>query len=309
MTVPPLALAGGLLFDLVLAEPPNRFHPVAWLGRVVAPLDRAWTRPRLVGAGIALALPLAVAVVGGGLVWLAGLAAVPVALLLGAVVVFVTTSVRSLLTTVGTVGRRAGTDLPSAREELLALAGRDASDLSAGEVRSAALESLAENFVDGLVAPLWWFVVGVLLAGLLGGGQTAVLAAGAGGAAWVKAVNTLDSMFGYPGKSWGTASARLDDAAMWLPARLGAGLLALVFASPGSLRRAGAWTPAVASPNSGWPMGVLAAGLDVRLLKPGHYDLNPDATLPAEADVDRALRRVGLAALLAYGLAGVVTWY
>ncbi len=305
MTPTALALTGGLALDLAIGELPNASHPVAWLGRVIAPLDREWARPRLVGGVVALALPLAVATGVATAVWLVGQATPALAVVLGALVVFVTTSVRRLLETVRRVGHRAETDLEGAREDLLALAGRDADALSAGEVRSAALESLAENFVDGLVAPLFWFVAGTLLASLFGGPPELILACATGGAAWLKAVNTLDSMLGYPGKPWGTGSARLDDAAMWVPARLGAGVLALALGRPGAVLAARRWTPRVSSPNSGWPMGVLAAGLDVRLEKRGYYELNPRAALPDGSAVDSAVWRVGLAAVLTYLLAGL----
>jgi adenosylcobinamide-phosphate synthase len=115
-------------------------------------------------------------------------------------------------------------------------------------------------------------------------------------------------MWGYPDRPLGTGAARLDDVVMWLPARVTAGLLAVVMASPRSLHRARGWLERVSSPNAGWPMGAVAAALDVRLEKPGHYVLNEEAPLPDPPAVDRALRGGGVAGLLAYVLAGVLAW-
>jgi adenosylcobinamide-phosphate synthase len=187
------------------------------------------------------------------------------------------------------------TDLDAARESLLALAGRDASALSAGELRSAAVESAAENLADGLVAPLLAFALGAQLS----------LALGVAAAAWVKGVNTLDSMLGYRSKPVGWASARLDDAVMWLPARLSALLVALARPAPRSLAAARRWARTPPSPNSGWPMATLAVALDVELTKPGVYTLNPDAELPTPDRATTGVRTVAVAGVLAFALAAV----
>jgi adenosylcobinamide-phosphate synthase len=225
---------------------------------------------------------------------------------------FVSTSLRRLLARGAEVVALSETDPGTARDRLRALAGRDAASLSPGQVRSAAVESLAENLADGLVAPLCGFGVGVAAASLSGWGAVAALACGSGVAAWVKAVDTLDSMLGYRDRPVGRVPARLDDAVMWLPARASALLLAAVARSPATLRGAAAWRPAVPSPNSGWPMGVLAATLGVRLEKPGVYVLNPGSGLP-DADGGRAaVRQVAAAGVLAYALVGaglgVLAW-
>jgi adenosylcobinamide-phosphate synthase len=310
----PIALA--LALDAIVAEPPQRLHPVAWFGSLVAAFDREWDRPRIAGLAVAVALPL--------------LAAAAVALAVGAanrlhpiagalaagLVVFAATSLRMLVETAVGVVAATETDLAAARERLQWLAGRDAAALSAGEVRSAAVESAAENLADGVVAALLAFA---LLAPLS-------LAAGTGAAAWVKAVNTLDSMLGYPEKPHGTASARLDDLVMWIPARASAGLLALAALVPavsrshadrgrptGSLSAGRAWADAPPSPNSGWPMATLAAVLDARLEKPGVYVLNPDAALPSVESSRAGIRVVGVAGVLAFvaaaALSGVVSWF
>jgi adenosylcobinamide-phosphate synthase len=181
------------------------------------------------------------------------------------------------LSTARAVVADSATDVAAARAGLLALAGRDADALTPGQLRSAAVESAAENLADGLVAPLVAFAFAALAAAIAG---LAPLPVAAAAAAWVKAVNTMDSMLGYREKRVGTPAARLDDAVMWLPARLSALALAVTVADVRTLARARTWLDEVPSPNSGWPMGVVAAALEVRLAKPGIYVLNPDASLP-----------------------------
>jgi len=291
-----LAAAG----DRLVAEPPLPLHPVAWLGRALGPLDRSWRRPRLAGAATALLVPLAAAGVVAAAV---GLVA-RVDPLAGAVVAglacFVSTSRRMLLDEARAVVAASETDLPAARERLRSLAGRDAADLSADEVRSAAVESAAENLSDGLVAPLAGFA---LLAPIS-------LPAAAGAAAWIKAVNTLDSTFGYRSVPMGWAPAHLDDVVMWVPARVSACLLAVAAGRPDALRRARPLARRPASPNAGWPMATLAVALGVRLTKPGAYDLNEDGrtgsdALPTRTDAARGVAVVSRAGWLAFGLAMV----
>lgn len=282
-----IVAAAGL--DAALGEPPNRVHPVAWFGRVVALMDRDWRRPRVAGVAIALVLPLVAAVaVAGGVVAVAYVHPA-LAVVAAVLVAFATTSRRMLLGLARDVVAASDRDLELARELLLGLAGRDASELSPALVRSAAVESAAENLADGLLAPLLAFVLGLPLG----------LAAGAGAAAWVKAVNTLDSMLGYRSKPHGAASARLDDVVMWVPARASALLIAFVAGRPGALGAARAWLPAVSSPNSGWPMGALAAAVGVRLEKPGAYVLNAGEPLPPVAVARRALAVVDRAGWVA----------
>jgi adenosylcobinamide-phosphate synthase len=274
--------------DRAVGEPPESVHPVALFGRLVGPLDGSWQQPRLVGAVAALVLPAAAAALVAAAVWLAG----EITPLAGAVVaaglLFATISLRRLRTTATDVIDRSVDDLAGARDALLALAGREADELSPGHVRSAAVESAAENLADGFVAPLTGFALVAVAAGrwLTPG---AALAAATGAAAWVKAVNTMDSMVGYPDKPVGWAAARLDDLVMWLPARLTAVVIAAATANAGALRGGARGAGATASPNAGWPMATLAAVLDARLEKPGHYTLNAAAELPTAATAHRGV--------------------
>jgi len=208
-------------------------------------------------------------------------------------VLFSTTSRRMLTDTAHGVVTDTERDLPRARRDLRALAGRDSAALSPGEIRSAAVESAGENLADGLVAPLLAFVLFAPLS----------LPAAAGATAWVKAVNTMDSMLGYRSTPTGWAPARLDDLVMWVPARLSAFVLALVAADLTALRAAGAWAHDPPSPNSGWPMATLAAVFDIRLEKPGVYVLNRSAELPTEAEATAGIDLVSRAGVLATLLA------
>ncbi|MEF8842932.1 MAG: adenosylcobinamide-phosphate synthase CbiB [Haloarculaceae archaeon] len=292
----PLAVVVAAGLEMLVSEPPVQLHPVAWFGRAVAPFDREWATPgpRTVGVAVALLFPLVAAAAVGGAVWLADIVHPLAAGALAGLALFAATSLRMLLGEARRVNGLVDADPDEARTALRSLAGRDATDLSAGEVRSAAVESAAENLADGLVAPLLAFAALAPVS----------LPLAAGAAAWVKAVNTLDSMLGYRSKPVGWASARLDDLAMWVPARLSAVLLAVVAGSVGALGRAREWASEPPSPNSGWPMATLAALLDVRLEKPGVYVLNPGGVLPTEEAVERGVALVRRAGLLAYVLAG-----
>lgn len=299
--MPPVATAAvaiALVADVLVAEFPPQVHPVALFGRVAGAVDRPWRRPRLVGAVVALVLPLAAAAVSGGLVAVAMDWSPVAAAVVAGLALFSTTSLGMLLSTAREVIETTESDVGRARAEVRALVGRDAAALSAGELRSAAVESVGENIADGLVGPLLAFALGAQLS----------VAAAVAAAAWVKAVNTLDSMLGYETKPVGWASARLDDVVMWIPARLAAVLIAVAARDGGALPRARADARAPASPNSGWPMGTLAAALDVRLQKPGAYALNAGRELPSVAQARRGVRIAGIAGLLAFLGAGVVAW-
>lgn len=289
--------------EAIVGEPATKYHPVAWFGRLVTPLDREWAHPLFVGTVGAFTLPLAAAAAVAGLTTVAGARSSLAGAVFAGLSLFLSTSLRRLLGAADSVVADSESDLGAARDGLLALAGRDATALSPGQLRSAAVESAAENLADGLVAPLSAFVLAAAVAAVAGA-PTLPVAAAAG--TWVKAINTLDSMLGYRTKRVGTPAAVLDDAVMWLPARLSAVVLAVAFADPKSLATTRGWLDAVPSPNSGWPMGVAAAGLDVRLEKPNVYVLNPAATLPDVGAARRGVRAVGVAGVCSYALAGLL---
>ncbi|MFC7213236.1 adenosylcobinamide-phosphate synthase CbiB [Saliphagus sp. GCM10025334] len=291
MTVQTLAAIGlALSLDLLVGEPPTRCHPVAWLGRLIDRLDRPWSAndrtQRRIGFLVALFVPLIPAMIAGYLVVATGGIDPFYGAVAAALILFLTTSLRALLDLTRAVLTATGDDLETARERVRGLVGRDVDSLTDAEIRSAAVESAAENLADGFAATLLPFA-------LLG---PISLPAAAAAAAWVKGVNTLDSMLGYPSKPIGTASARLDDLVMAVPARATACCLVLATWRPRTLLCARRWARIPDSPNSGWPMATLACALDVRLEKPGAYVLNPKGSLPSLEDGQRAVSVVGMAA-------------
>ncbi|WP_144799811.1 CobD/CbiB family cobalamin biosynthesis protein [Halorubrum depositum] len=316
VVAPLAALAIAVALDIAVAEPPRRVHPVALFGSLVDPVDRSWSRPRLVGVAAAVGFPLAAAALAGGIAWGAALTHPALAVSVAGALLFSLVSLRMLREVTGEVVALTETDPDAARESIRALVGRDAGDLSPAALRSAAVESAAENLADGFVAPLAGFAAGVTVGLAVDPASALPLSLGVAGAAWVKAVNTLDSMLGYRSKPVGWASARLDDAVMFLPARATAACLAVAAGSVGTLSRARSWAREPGSPNSGWPMATAAAALDVRLAKPGHYALNPTARSPSVADAERAVRLVGVAGAVAVAgtagwlaaVAGVIAW-
>lgn len=295
------ALLVALAADALLGDPPNACHPVALLGGWMRLGERLAPR----GAGARL---------GWGALWLAG-----GALLVGGTARLLPRNVvvqglaastllayRSLDRAVGAVqaALEAG-DLDEARR--LAswhLVSRPTAELRADEVAAAAIESLAENLSDSLVAPVLAY---------LGGGLPAL--------AVYRLINTADAMWGYRDERYeylGKAAARLDDALNLAPARLTAGLIAL--AAQISVGRGGAaWRIArrdagrTASPNAGWPMAAMAGALDTTLTKRDHYRLGdgprvPDAALVGEARrIARTLTLLVMAGLLP-GASSRVAW-
>ena len=304
----PIALAA----DLRLGEPPPALHPTVWMGRALGRArDRhAAARPSPAAALLAGAAALGAGVVAAGSAGLLAeraLARVPhrrARAALGGLLLKPAFSVRALLAAGRAVERalRRG-DLPAARR-LLAwhLVSRDTARLTASEVAGAAIESLAENLGDGVVAPL-----------------LAHAAGGLAGAYAYRLVNTADAMLGYrtPELEWfGKAAARADDALNLAPARLAAALVALAApAAGGSARRAFAAALADAartpSPNAGWPMAAMAGALGVRLDKRDGgaplYVLHAAGRAPGVGDLARARRIVGAAAGLAAALAMLAT--
>ena len=283
----PLAWA----LDLAFGEPRSALHPVAWLGRALAPVGRAlrdasaasaFSGGALVWLGCATAL-------GAGAWWIQAqlLAASPwLGVPLLALLLKPTFAWRMLRDEVAAVERALEGGVAEGRARLARIVSRDVSALDADAIRETAIESLAENLNDSLVAPLFWYA-----------------AAGLPGAVVYRCANTLDAMWGYRGRwEWaGKWSARADDVLSWLPARITALLLMPLRAEawralPAEARR----TP---SPNGGCPMGAMALALGVRLRKPGVYALNAGAPSPCAGDVGRAIRIATRAAWLALAAA------
>ncbi len=285
-----ILLAVGL--DLLMGEPDERWHPVVWMGRIAGRLERAapgkgaWRQ--LAYGALVEALCLTVAAFPA---WLAErfLPRGVVGLFTAALLLKPVFAARALFQHTASVEQelRRG-DLVRAREAVGQIVSRDVTTLDEAGVAAAAVESLAENASDSVVAPIFYYAI-----------------FGLPGAYLYRMANTLDAMLGYRGRYeyLGKVAARLDDVLNVVPSRLTA--LATVVASRtagGSL--GGAWRTALrdsartASPNAGWPMAAAAGALGLRLEKVGYYVLNPGGRPPHAGDVARA-RRVVTASLVA----------
>jgi adenosylcobinamide-phosphate synthase len=300
--VPVAVLAGALALDLAFGDPPNRWHPVAWLGRVIATARRRLAHGSppwllVVGGGVTIGVAIIAAASGIFVVRLASSLGVA-GTVLEAMALSCCLSVRGLWRAAAEVATHLERDdLTGARAALsFHLVSRPTADLERGEVAAAAVESVAENLTDSVVAPALMY----LLFGLPG-------------AALYRAVNTADAMIGYREgalEHFGKLAARLDDVLNLIPARVAA--LALVVAA--AVTRAApsrAWTimwrdhGRTASPNAGWTMAAMAGALRVRLVKRHAYALG-DGPLPTAPDIRRSLRIMAVGALLTIGPAMVV---
>lgn len=252
--------------DLLLGDPRWLPHPVRWLGRLVARLETL-TRARLAaGTAGTVTVILLLLLTGGAVIAILKLAALIHPWLADAVaiiLIYSSLAMRDLLDHGRAVAKAlAAGDLPLARQRVGWMVGRDTETLDEAGVSRATVESVAENLVDGVIAPLFFAAV----AGPLG--------------AWLyKAVNTLDSMFGYKNERYlhfGRAAARLDDLVNFLPARLTA-LLLPIAAWLLSLNGSQSWRILKrdrfchASPNSGHPEAAVAGALGVQLGGPSRY--------------------------------------
>ncbi|MBV9119571.1 MAG: cobalamin biosynthesis protein CobD, partial [Chloroflexi bacterium] len=211
----PLVILGALVFDLAAGEPPAGIHPVVWMGKLITWFEQrrpqepkaaqAWG-VRMVAAGVLLSFVSTWIVM-----WVLGRIA-PIAALIGGMLLLKVTFA------VGALGKQAlrvqraleHNDLEGAQLQVRNLVSREVNGLAEREVISATVESVAENTLDSIVAPLFWFLI-----------------LGVPGAMAYRFVNTADAMVGYHGEYeyFGRAAARLDDALNWIPARISAGLL------------------------------------------------------------------------------------
>ncbi len=311
-------IACALVLEAAVGYPDPVFraigHPVMWVGALIGWLDRAWNRdtldPRLRRSlGIAAVLVVIVVSAGPAAILQATLpAALSLLLATAASTLLAQRSLWSFVAAVGTALRQDG--LPAGRAAVAHIVGRNPETLDEPAVIRAAIESLAENFSDGVVAPALW---GALL--------------GLPGIAAYKAVNTADSMIGHltPGhRAFGWASARLDDLINLPASRLAASWLVLAAclhpgASPWNALRA-VWRDAGRhhSPNAGWPEAAMAGALGLRLAGPRVYgDVRVDDAWMGEGraeatlrDLDRALALYRMACALqiaAYLLLWAVT--
>ena len=255
-----IALLGGCLLDKLLGDPLWLPHPVVGFGKLIARCERRGnqgTHRKRNGALTAVGLILLVFLVSYGLLEGVGWVHPWLKVALSVVAVFYCLAGKTLIDEVRRVFEAADISLEAGRKQVSRIVGRDTSALSDQEVRTAALETLAENLSDGVIAPLfWYFLLGV--PGMLA----------------YKMVNTLDSMIGYRNaryKDFGCWAARIDDVANYLPARLTALLMVLVSGHWSLLKFVVHYGRMHASPNSGYPEAALAGILNCRFGGPHDY--------------------------------------
>jgi adenosylcobinamide-phosphate synthase len=282
-----IGAALGIVADRLLGEPPTALHPVALFGSLAAKTEERLYADEATSGLLYTALNAGLAAGVGAVVGSPAAAS------------YVATSGKALHTAARDVGQALQDgDLDGARALLPNLVGRDPADLDAAEIARAAVESVAENTTDAIVAPALWTV-----------------AAGSTGACLHRAGDTLDSMVGYRNDHYarfGEAAARLDDALAWAPARATAALVALVRPRQAAavwqtVRRDAAAHP---SPNAGVAEAAFAAALGVRLGGTNRYgdvvDVRPtmgDGRPVEPADIDAA---VALSRQVSWALAGIL---
>lgn len=254
------SLLAGWLLDLVLGDPQRLPHPVVGFGKMIAfgehRLNNGQHR-KMKGALMAIILIIVVFLCGWLIRRLLSLASVYLAVGFDIIVVFYCLAGTTLIREVRAVFIALDRSLEDGRRQVARIVGRDTSELSAQEVRAAALETLAENLSDGVTAPLFWLAIG---------GTPGMLA--------YKMVNTLDSMIGYRTeryKDFGCWAARIDDVANYIPARLTALLMVIASGRIRLLSFVARYGRNHASPNSGYPEAALAGILDCRFGGPHYY--------------------------------------
>ena len=254
-----MTLLLALLLDAIFGEPKQIWdripHPAILMGRVIGWADTRFNQgsfKRLKGAIVILALCLASLVGGKFISW------IPDFGILEIIIAAILIAHRSLVDHVRDVADALIISTQVGRQAVAKIVGRDTTNLDASDISRAAIESAAENFSDGVVAPVFWFLIfglpGILI---------------------YKMVNTADSMIGYMTprhQEFGRAAARLDDVLNWIPARLTGALFCL------ASQNSDTWSTMTndaqyhRSPNAGWPEAAMAATLGVALSGPRSYD-------------------------------------
>ena len=329
-----VSLLIGWLLDLRLGDPQRLPHPVVWFGRMIAWGEHRLNRgPHRKAKGALLAVTLITLVYAGthllyaAAAWLISSFPLLISLtfgqsvalqshssclisavscLISAVIVFYCLAGTTLIREVREVFHALDRSLEEGRAQVARIVGRDTSELSAQEVRTAALETLAENLSDGVIAPLFWFAL-----------------LGTPGMMAYKMVNTLDSMVGYRTeryREFGCWAARIDDVANYLPARLTSVLMLIASGQPTQLAARLSFLRVNgrrhASPNSGYPEAALAAILDCRFGGP-HYYFGQLFDKPyigvtdrqlTTADMEKAVRINRTAEVLMVTLAALCCW-
>ena len=253
-----IALLIGWVLDLFAGDPARLPHPVVWFGKAIAACEHRLNKGRRMLKGALTAILLIIIVF--AVTWLMRSLLARVSLLLvvfDAIAIFYCLAGTTLIREVRQVFLAVDRSLEAGRTQVARIVGRDTSQLSAQEVRTAALETLAENLSDGVIAPLFWLAL-----------------LGVPGMLAYKMVNTLDSMIGYKTeryRDFGCWAAHIDDVANYIPARLTAFLMVIATGRLSLWRFVWRNGRRHASPNSGYPEAALAGILDCRFGGPHYY--------------------------------------
>lgn len=255
-----IPLFAGWIADKIFGDPVGLPHPVVGFGKIIAWGEKLLNKGKqklLKGALFSLTLILLSYLI---IYWsIKGLSYIHPYLSIGfsAIVVFYCLAGKTLIDEVRQVFVAADSSVEEGRNQVARIVGRDTSALSPQQIRTASLETLSENLSDGVIAPLFWFML-----------------LGVPGMFAYKMVNTLDSMIGYKNeryKDFGCWSAHIDDIANYIPARLTAVLMILVSGKLSLFSFVKKYGNQHASPNSGYPEAALAGILDCRFGGPNNY--------------------------------------
>ncbi len=278
-----------VLLDILFGEPPAFIHPVVWMGKPINLFVRSapLRHKKMYGFFMAFFCVALAFFAGLLIISLSGL----IGLIIAAYFLKSTFSIRMLLASA--LGIKKDLDvgrIENVRSELKTFVGRDTSELNVHQSASAVIESLAESFVDGILSPLFYFLI-----------------FGLPGALAYRMINTLDSMVGYkkePFIELGYTAAKLDDIANWLPARLALVFIfiaAIFLGKPfDALKTCIHDHDKTASPNSGWSMSAMSGTLNVRLEKVGYHVLGSQYDEPQPFHIKKAVNVVGFSSFLVF---------
>lgn len=248
----------GWILDLLLGDPEKLPHPIVAFGKAISYCEKKYNRGnhRMLKGGICAIVLIGTTYITASFI-LAKISNLYLNILLQSIAIFYCLSGTTLIREVKGVFIALESSLDSGRKQVARIVGRDTTRLSRHEVQTAALETLAENLSDGVVAPLFWYAV-----------------LGVPGMLAYKMVNTLDSMIGYRTqryKEFGCVAAKIDDIANFVPARITSFLMILTGVRPQLISFVRKYGSQHLSPNSGYPEAALAGILDCQFGGPHDY--------------------------------------